>query len=317
MSDNYYKILEISETATTEEIKKAYRRLSLKYHPDKNTHNMQENVDKFHKINEAYETLSDASKKEEYDMMRNNPFAKMMNSRGNNGFDPMEEMLHNLFGGMAFGPGMGPGPQHPFGQGFGPGMPNVHVFKHGMPINLAASLQKPTPIIKTIEIDIEQVLSGDMIPVEIERWIIENGAKVFEHETLYINIPKGIDENEIIVEREKGNVASEICKGDVKLYIKIRNNTGLKRNGLDLIFEKKITLKEALCGFSFDLKYINGKTYTINNNSGNIIIPGYKKVIPNMGLKRDDHIGHLIILFEVEFPNKLTAETMQVLREVL
>ena len=76
-------------------------------------------------------------------------------------------------------------------------------------------------------------------------------------------------------------------------------------------------MKEALCGFSFDLKYINGKSYTINNNSGNIITPGYKKVIPNMGLKRDDHVGNLIIIFEVEFPNKLTAETMQTLREVL
>lgn len=333
MSESYYKILDVPETATSEEIRKAYRKLSLKYHPDKNTHNIGQNIDKFHKINEAYETLGDASKKAEYDMMRNNPFAKMMNPNG--GFDPMEEMLHNLFGGFAFGQGsgqsqgpvqgppFGPGPGMPFmhfAPGQGPNHPfsgNIHIFKNGMPVNLANSLQKPTPIIKTIEIDIEQVLTGDMIPVDIERWIIENGIKVFEKETLYINIPKGIDENEIIIEREKGNIASESCKGDVKLHVKIINNTSIKRAGLDLIVEKKITLKEALCGFSFDLKYINGKIYTINNNGGNIITPGYKKVIPNMGLKRDEHVGNLIILFEVEFPTKVSSETLQILRDIL
>jgi len=84
-----------------------------------------------------------------------------------------------------------------------------------------------------------------------------------------------------------------------------------------LIFEKKITLKESLCGFSFELKYINGKSYTINNNSGNIIIPGYKKIIPNMGLTRDDHTGNLIIIFEIEFPTKLSANVLDKLKELL
>ena len=105
-------------------------------------------------------------------------------------------------------------------------------------------------------------------------------------------------------------------KINIKLYIKINNNTDLKRQGLDLIYEKKITLKEALCGFSFDIKYINGKNYTINNNSGNIIPPGYKKVIPNMGLTREQHTGNLVIIFEVEFPLKLNEETTQKLRDM-
>ena len=90
-----------------------------------------------------------------------------------------------------------------------------------------------------------------------------------------------------------------------------------KRSGLDLTLEKNIPLKDALCGFSFEIKYINGKSYTLNNNKGNIIPPEYKKIYPNMGLKRGDHAGNLIIHFHIDFPEKLTDEQIKSLSEVL
>ena len=133
---------------------------------------------------------------------------------------------------------------------------------------------------------------------------------MFEHEILYVEVPKGVDEGEIIILKDKGNSASENNKGDIKIFIKIENTTEFKRNGLDLILEKTITLKEALCGFTFELKYITGKIYTITNNSGNIISHGYHKIIPKMGLIRDDHIGNLVILFNVKFPEKLSEEAI-------
>jgi DnaJ-class molecular chaperone len=75
-------------------------------------------------------------------------------------------------------------------------------------------------------------------------------------------------------------------------------------------------MKEALCGFTFELKYITGKTYTINNNTGNIIPNGYKKIIPNMGFSRDDHTGNLVIVFEVKFPDKLSEEVIDALKKI-
>jgi DnaJ family protein A protein 2 len=295
----------------------------LKWHPDKNQ-NDPEAVAKFQKITEAYETLGDKEKRREYDMMKNNPFAKMMGSfNSREQMDPMEEIFSKLFNGpLGMGMGMGMGMDSmPFGFGIPEssqfGRPNIQIFRNGRPINLAHGLQKPTPIIKNIQIEMEQVLIGATIPVDIQRWIMENGNKVFENETLYVTIPKGIDDNEIIMLKEKGNIVSESCIGDVKLFIQINNTSSLKRNGLDLIFEKKITLKESLCGFSFELKYINGKSYTINNNSGNIITPGYKKIIPNMGLTRDNHTGNLMIIFEVEFPTKIKPENLLKLKEIL
>ena len=311
-SSTFYDILEVSENASSEDIKKSYRKLSLKYHPDKNKE--PESIGKFQKITESYETLGDKEKRQQYDMTRNNPFHKAMNMNmgpfGQGGqFDPMEEIFSSLFG-MPFG-GMA---QQGMGMPFG--MPHVQIFKNGVPVNMSHGLQKPTPIIKEVFINIDQVLSGGSVPVDIQRWIVENGTKTFENETIYVTLPKGIDDNEILILKDKGNVSSPSCIGDIKLYIKINNNTDLKRQGLDLIYEKKITLKEALCGFSFDIKYINGKNYTINNNSGNIIPPGYRKIIPNMGLTREEHVGNLIIVFEVEFPVKLKEETVQILKDM-
>lgn len=324
MAESFYKILGVSEQATQEEIKRAYRQLSLKSHPDKNP-NDSEASGRFQKISEAYEILGDVEKRQEYDMVSKNPFARMGGMPG--GMHPggmshggmgmhvnMDDILQNLFG---FG---GPGMMPPGMGGFPPGMmppgANIHVFRNGVPININ-NVQKPQPIIKTISINIEQVMTGANIPVEIERWILENGNKVFERETIYVTIPKGIDDNEIIMLRDKGNILNEQNKGDIKLFIKVENTTDFKRNGLDLIFQRNISLKEALCGFHFDLKHINGKSYTINNNPGSIVTPAYFKNIPNMGLTRDGHIGNLIITFEVVFPETLNLDTISKLKEIL
>jgi DnaJ family protein A protein 2 len=195
---------------------------------------------------------------------------------------------------------------------FGPG---VQFFHNGVPVNMNF-LQKPTPIVKNVVIPIDKILSGTTIPVDIERWVTNNGEKTFEHETIYVNVPKGMDEGEIIVLKDKGNVSSEDCKGDVKIFIKIENNTEFKRIGLDLVLERTITVKEALCGFSFEIKYITGKTYTITNHSGNIIHHGYRKIIPNMGFTRDEHTGNLLIIFDVKYPEKLSNEAIEVLKNI-
>ena len=320
MSDNFYEILEVPETSSIDEIKKSYRRLSMLYHPDKNKNNPEATA-KFQKISEAYETLGDSDKKKEYDATRNNPFIKMMSGHNPPGQNPMDDLFANLFGGMpfghmsSFGPGQGP---PPFGPG-GPFATNVRIFHNGVPVNpqgFAQGIQKPTPIIKNLVIPIDKILTGTTIPVDIERWLIQDGNKVFENETVYVTVPKGIDEGEIIVLRDRGNVAREDCKGDIKLFIKVENDTEFKRSGLDLIYEKTISVKEALCGFTFELKYITGKVYTINNNSGNIISHGYRKIIPNMGFSREQHTGNLIIIFNVKFPEKLTEEAMEQLKKI-
>ena len=324
-AEDFYKTLGVSETASGDEIKKAYRTLSLKYHPDR-TQGDVEKANIFKSVNEAYETLSDNEKRREYDMARKNPFMRM-NSFGGNGtgdgninvndifesmfFGGIPGMMHGMHGmnGMHGMPGMFPG-------GFPPGQ-NFKIFVNGVPVNVGQTNEKPPLIVKTVQINMEMVLNGGKIPIEIERWILEHGNKVFEKSTVYVDIFKGIDHNEIIMLKDQGNVINETCKGDVKIFININNDSCFVRRGLDLIMEKEISLKEALCGFSFDVKYINGKSYTINNAAGNIIPPEYQKVIPGMGLTREQHTGSLIIHFHLKFPNTLTKEAIESLNKLL
>jgi len=224
-----------------------------------------------------------------------------------------------FFGGMPGMQGMQGMPGMPggiFAGGFPPGA-NIRVFRNGVPVNMGQTIEKPSPIVKTITINMATVLTGGKIPLEIERWSLENGNKVFEIATVYVDIFKGVDHNEIIMLREQGNSINDTCKGDVKVFININNDSQFIRRGLDLIMNKEISLKEALCGFSFEIKYINGKIYTIHNQSGNIIPSKYEKIIPNMGLTRDGHVGNLIIIFNTKFPETLTQEKIDMLRSIL
>jgi molecular chaperone DnaJ/curved DNA-binding protein len=314
MSESFYDILGVNENATKDEIKKTYRTLQMKYHPDRNNQ-AQEAVNLTQKINEAYETLGDEQKREQYDMMRKNPNSfNRMNSCGPHNVDvPLDDILNMMFGGNPFGGVPFGGGQ--FGHGISPGA-KIHFFNGG-PINFQQALNKPVPIIKSLQINMEQVLNGTSVPLEIERWILENDKKVIEKETIYVVVPPGIDENEIIILRDRGNVISDNCKGDIKITIIIQNNTEFKRSGLDIILEKKISLKESLCGFSFEIKYLNGKGYILNNNKGTIVHPEYQKIYPGMGLKRGEHIGNMVIVFHVEFPEKLTEEQIAKLTDIL
>ena len=323
MSDNFYKVLGVDEKASKEDIKKSYRTLQMKYHPDRNNNSQDAHI-MTQKLNEAYETLGDDEKREEYDMTRNNPFLK----GGSNMEMPMDDIINMMFGGMGMGgfpghidrmggfPGMG-GMQMrgmPSMHGLPPGT-KIHFFQSGNQMNFQ-QMQKPTAILKNIVIKLSQVLTGANIPLEIERWIMEQGMKVFETETIYVTIPKGIDDGELILLKDKGNVLNETCKGDIKIFVKIENDSIFKRVGLDLVLEKSINLKDALCGFSFEITYINGKSYTLNNNSGNIIPHGFRKIIPNMGLERESHKGNMIIEFNVQFPEKLSESVIASLKKI-
>ena len=117
-------------------------------------------------------------------------------------------------------------------------------------------IKKPQPIIKTITISLQHAFTGINYPIEIQRVINYNKIKTLETEKLYVNIHPGIDNNEIILIKNKGNIFDNI-QGDLKIIIKINNDTKFIRNGLNLHYKHIITLKEALLGFNFELEFMN------------------------------------------------------------
>jgi DnaJ-class molecular chaperone len=134
---------------------------------------------------------------------------------------------------------------------------------------------------------------------------------------LYINIPTGIDNNEIIIIKNKGNIINDSNIGDVKLIINIINETKFKREGLNLFYYHSITLKEALCGLSFTLETISGFKLNFENSKTNIITPNKTIKIKNKGMQRDNFCGDLILQFNVVFPEKLTIDTINILETIL
>jgi DnaJ-class molecular chaperone len=327
MSDNFYTILNVDENASQEEIKKAYRKLSLLHHPDKNQGNADAEA-KFKGINEAYQVIGDESERKKYDMSRKNPFAGINGNhqQGHNGMSHMDDIFKMFFGrgggmpgmgnmsGMGNIPGMGgiPGMEHMGGFPAG----NIRVFRNGQPVDMNA-LNKPPPIIKNVFISLEQAYKGDQVPVQIERWLFEDGIRKCENETLYIPIAKGTDDKEMIILRDKGNVMDSNLKGDVKIVITIQNTTIFKREGLNLHMEREITLKDSLCGFDFIINHISGKQLRFNSDAGSPLKDGLVKVIPGFGMERENNKGNLCIKFNVKYPEKLTGEQISRLKEIL
>ena len=305
-----YKILDITKNASQDEIKKAYRKLSLKHHPDRGG-----NEEEFKKLNRAFEVLGDSQKRREYDMSQSNPFKqKNTNIFSDNNAPQMPdmggipEMFKMFFNGMPM--------DFENMHNMAGGGPNIRIFRNGKPVFQNHQV-KPPPITKTLIINLDEAYEGVVKPLEIEKWIIHNNVKKIEKETIYVEIPIGIDNNEIIIMKNKGNINTHGMMGDIKIQIKIKNNSMFTRQGLDLLVKKTITLKEALIGFKFEIKHLNRKNYMINNFNSKVVTPNFKSVIDKMGMKRGNNVGRLIILFEIEFPKTLSDTQKEQLKNIL
>jgi DnaJ-class molecular chaperone len=177
--------------------------------------------------------------------------------------------------------------------------------------------QKPSPIVIPLEITLDQAYTGCAVPVEIERVVHENQTKRTERETCYVDVFPGIDAGETILLPLKGHIGADYQQGDAKVVIHVLNPTKLTRNGLDLCYVHHLSLKDALCGFTFDLEYLQSKQLKIANLAGNIITPNFRKIIPNMGMRRDNKQGALIISFSILFPTSLSIEALSAFKELL
>ena len=339
---NYYKILGVSNNASQDEIKKTFRKLSLQFHPDKNPNSME----KFKQINEAYQTLGDEKKRSQYDLLSCNPFMGMgMNGIPNNGFhhasfhnmddilndEHVNDMLNQMFGSMGM-----PGQQtQTRSNPFAPFMNSFFNIPPHMSSNVKNNVKndfqqrrrqediKEEPIEiehiqKNVTISFKQAFEGVNLPVKIERFIYSNrNNKINESETLYVDIPSGIDNDEIIEIKNKGHNYPKNISSNVKIKINIEHDENFGRNGLNIIYYKSISLKDALCGFTFELTYINGKTYNITNSKGNIIKPNFIKEIDNMGFARNNNRGKLCIHFNIIFPETFDEKTYEILEQIL
>ena len=307
--DEYYKILNINSNYSIENIKKAYRKLSLKYHPDKNNNNSEY----FNKINNAYNYI-----------INNSNNSNNSNNNGNNNSNNGNNNSNNGNNGNN-------GNNNSNNSNNGNNDNNGNINHSLLPINnyennilnnntshfhhdkLEYSYKED--IIKELNISFEESYSGSIKPLNIQRQIINNNIIKYENETIYINIPRGIDNEELIVINNKGNVFNGNYS-NVKIIIKLLKHPDFYREGLDIYYNTSITFKESLVGFNFILKHLNNKNYKIKSKEGEIITNNTKMIMYNLGFCRNDYFGNLIITFNINY-QKLDPNIIKKLREIL
>ena len=301
--DIYFSILNITRDSTLNDIKKAYRLMSIKHHPDKNGNVSSE---QFNKINEAYSILMSnydsiklAEKKQDQEygnktLTSNNGYANNVANNVANNANNANCYANNANNCYANNPAN-----------------DTMISKYANAIN-----RNYEDIIINLALNYNEAYNGCNKPINVERKINVNNIIGHEKETLYVQIPKGID-NKIITLVNKGNsyVANGVSHSNVKIIIQLIPHELFERNGLDIIFIKSISLKEALLGFSFMLNHINNKSYNITCTE--IIHFNYEKINPAMGFMRDNFVGNLIIKFNILFPTSLSLETKKQLATLL
>jgi len=294
---DFYEVLGIDENASDTDIKHSYRALSFKYHPDRNS--SKEAGDRMRDINEAYETLIDKQKRRQYDTRGSHPLENILNEifKGNQKKDPFE-MMFNQGMGASMGPGMAFGGEPIFAR----------VSTHQMPM---FEVQKPPILEKRIEISFEDSFHGTQLPINVEREIRNGKMSYHEEEKIYISIPPGIDDGEIIEIEEKGNIYNDV-RGNIKLYIKVNYNAAYDRKGLNLIYTQTVSFKESICGFAYIMSHIDGSKMNLKSSRGNIIQNGDEKNIKGRGFTRESQVGDLIVKFKVTPPRVLTEAQLAV-----
>jgi len=345
-SDDYYEVLGLSKGANQDDIKKNYRKLSLKYHPDRNPEKKDECERIFKRIGEAYGILSDDKKKQIYDQVGKAGLQQGVGSAS--GFDPFS-MFSSMFGEDNFGgmPGfmgnfMRRGPQK-----------QQHVEKVKITLEQVLTGYREKRAIKILTncricngLGCGEIIScmqcgGRGMVTQVQQigpgMISQtrgpcgtcgglgkrgkegsicngcSGRKKIEH-TEYVNIEfsPGIDHNE-----------GQQVELEESIYIftpQIEQHTNYKRDGMNIIYNREISLCNALCGLEFPLKLLDGTFIIIKTPDNLVIKPDVKYIIKNCGLpnKRNTHVrGDLIIDFKIIFPNVLSNDRKAYLYKIL
>ena len=346
-----YDLLGLSKTASESELKKAYRKLAMKYHPDKaNDSNREENEKKFKEISNAYDTLKDPEKRKLYDQFGEEGL-KGMGGGGGNPFDIFE----NFFGGGMGGPfgfsNRGSRSRRRRGQDrveeieidledlYNNVVKNIEIKQRVLCldcngtgafnkecIKICSSCDGKGRIMRIINLGpgmIQQSMSdcpscGGKGKTITRKCMKCDGKKlIIKTKKISIPIENGLKDGEKVVLPELGHHYPDCQEqGDLIIIIKISKHNTFKRNNDDLIIEKNILLSEALCGFKLVISHLDGRQIILKYDD--IIKPGHDYVVRNEGLKiNNTHRGDLIINFNIIFPESLDSDRKKYLMRIL
>ncbi|WP_313113786.1 J domain-containing protein [Aequorivita sediminis] len=293
---DYYQILGLTKSASEADIKKAYRKLARKYHPDLNP-NDKSAEQKFKQINEANEVLSDPEKRKKYDQygkdwQHADAFEKSRQQQGSQGYSnhrtysssgqgfdesQFSDFFESMFGGAGFSSG---------------GRRQAAQFK-GQDLNA------------TLRLNLTDVLQD-------QKQTISVGDK-----KIRLTIPAGVEDGQTIKIRGYGGEGMNGGpKGDLYITFEIFNNTRFKRLESDIYVTENISLYTALLGGEITIETLTGKV-KLNvkpetQNDTKVKLTG--KGLPKY--KKDGQFGDLYITYKVELPKSLSAKEKELFTEL-
>lgn len=314
MGKDYYKILEISKTASDDDIKKAYRKLALKYHPDKNKSPGAE--EKFKEVAEAYEVLSDKKKREIYDQY---------GEEGLKGGTPSGSNFTYTFHGdprATFAQFFGnSNPFQSFFDGFGFDDNDPFTVIMGSPhMTEMRTKSQDAPVEHDLYVSLEDVNTGCTKKMRISRKVLQpDGTLRQEEKILSIDVKPGWKAGTRITFPKEGDQGRNKIPADIVFVLKDKPHPVFKREGSDLKFVARVTLRQALCGCTVEIPSLVGPTRTLNFTN-EVIKPSTIKRISNGGLplpKEPSRRGDLLVTFDIVFPDRLSGTAKDALQKLL
>ena len=301
LTDDFYKALGVSEDASESDIKKAYRKLSRKYHPDLNPGDAAAEK-KFKEISEAYDVLSDKKQREEYDQIRRYGAAGMSGfggggfgggsytgypgadafggfSNGGAGIN-IDDLLGGLFSGSAGGSRRSAGfTSADFGGMGGGGFGSA---QHAAPEESTTSTR----------ISLVQAYTGATVTV-----FLPDGSHT------EARIPAGIKDGQKVRLRGKG-----LRGGDLKVTVRVSDDSVYSREGNNLIMRAPVTLAEAVDGAVIEVPLPDNTTVKLRLAPGQV---GRRLRAKGRGFKAKGGDGDLLVIPEIVLPTELSAEAQE------
>jgi len=293
---DYYKVLGVDKKATDGELKKAYRKLAMKYHPDKNKGDKAAEA-KFKEVSEAYAVLSDKEKRRQYDEFGANGFQQRFSQEDIfRGFDFSDILKEFGFGGGMFGGKRSGGrfsySGSPFGQAGG-----------------RQSQPKGSDVVYEMPLTLHEVATGTRKTLSLQ-----HGDRT---EKVNVNVPKGITTGKKLRIPGKGNLNPYGGQpGDLYVQVKVLPDRVFSPEGHDLHIHRNIKLSDALTGTTLSVPTLEGKELNLKVPAGTN--HKTKMRLPGHGLPRlkGGGRGDLYVNLLVQMPKKLSAEQKELVRKL-
>ncbi len=303
---DFYQLLGVSKSATADEIKKAYRKLAMQYHPDKNQGNKKAE-EKFKEFSEAYEVLSDEKQRQNYDQFGHagaggNPFGGPGGPSGNpfggaraGGADQFQDIFGDVFGDI-FGQTGRPG-GNPFGGGARP---------RGRPQQTRGS-----DLRYTLHISLEEAAVGCEKMVSFMRQVgpREETAK------LSVTVPAGVKEGQRLKLSGEGDRPAQGLAGDLFVIIELQDHLLFKREEFDVVLDLPVSYTDAILGTSIEIPTLFGKAeikIPAGTHSGQVFRLK-SKGFPKLGATGS---GDMLVRVTVDTPAKVNSRQKEILEEL-